>query len=49
MLDDNGYFRSLDESIAQELKIFLTKFNSVTNVLKTFEPIGVYSQNLEEA
>jgi RNA polymerase sigma-54 factor len=48
MLDDNGYFRGLDESIAQELKISLTKFNSIMNILKTFDPIGVYSQNLEE-
>ncbi len=48
MLDDNGYFRGLDENIAQELKISLTKFNSIMNILKTFDPIGVYSQNLEE-
>lgn len=48
MLDDNGYLRDLAENIAQELKISITKFNPVMSILKTFDPIGVYSQNLEE-
>ena len=48
MLDDNGYLRSLAKNIAHELKVSITKFNSIMNILKTLDPIGVYSQNLEE-
>ena len=48
MLDENGYLRKSKKNIAEELKIPFQKFEEVIKILKTFDPTGVFSENLEE-
>ena len=48
MLDENGYLRKSEKSIAEELKIPAQKIEAVIKILKTFDPLGVFSINLEE-
>ena len=48
MLDENGYLRKPKQTIAEELKIPFQKFDAVIKILKTFDPSGVFSKNLEE-
>ena len=47
-LDDGGYFRGSAENIAARLKIPTQDIRRVLNSLKTFEPSGIFSQNLAE-
>ena len=46
MLDENGYLRKSEKSIAEELKIPAQKIEAVIKILKTFDPLGVFSINL---
>jgi len=48
MLDENGYLRKPEQTITEELKIPFQKFDRVIKILKTFDPSGVFSKNLEE-
>ena len=42
MLDENGYLRKSEKSIAEELKIPAQKIEAVIKILKTFDPLGVF-------
>ena len=47
-VDDNGYFRGSPEDIAERLGVSPVRVSSVLTTLKTFEPTGVFAQNLAE-
>lgn len=47
-IDDNGYFISTVEEMANSLKIEEEKIEEVLKVIQTFEPIGVGARDLEE-
>ena len=47
-VDENGYFRGSAEDIAVRLGVSPLRVSSVLTVLKTFEPTGVFAQNLAE-
>ena len=47
-LDDAGYFRGNLENIAAKLKISPNKLIPILDKLKTFEPSGIFAQNLAE-
>ena len=47
-LDDAGYFRGDVDTIASKLKVPTSRLTSVLTKLKTFEPSGIFAQNLAE-
>lgn len=47
-VDENGYFRGTAEDIAERLGVATLRVSSVLTTLKTFEPTGVFAQNLAE-
>ena len=47
-VDENGYFRGSSEDISERLGVSPTRVQSVLKTLKTFEPTGVFAQNLAE-
>lgn len=47
-LDDAGYFRGNCEQIARQLNISSDEIEKVLKTLKTFEPSGIFAQNLAE-
>ena len=47
-VDENGYFRGSADDIAERLGVSPLRVQSVLTILKTFEPTGVFAQNLAE-
>jgi len=47
-VDENGYFRGTIEDIAERLGVSTMRVQSMLTLLKTFEPTGVFAQNLSE-
>lgn len=47
-LDEAGYFRGDKKNIANKLNIELAELECILNILKTFEPSGIFSENLIE-
>lgn len=47
-VDENGYFRGQTDDIAERLGVSPLRVSSVLTTLKTFEPTGVFAQNLSE-
>lgn len=47
-LDDAGYFRGNPQQIALRLKTTPEKINTVLNLMKSFEPSGIFAKNLAE-
>jgi len=47
-VDDNGYFRGSPEDIANRLGVSPLRVKTILTTLKTFEPTGVFAQNLAE-
>jgi len=47
-VDENGYFRGSPEDIAERLGVSPLRVKSVLTTLKSFEPTGVFAQNLAE-
>ncbi len=47
-VDENGYFRGAVDDVAQRLGVTPLRVQSVLSQLKSFEPTGVFAQNLPE-
>lgn len=47
-LDDNGYLRESTQNLANNLNIEANKIDSILAILKTFEPSGVFANNLHD-
>lgn len=47
-LDSSGYFRGDITILANRLKISTTTIQKILNVMKTFEPSGIFAENLAE-
>lgn len=47
-VDENGYFRGSTDDVATRLGVSPLRVQSILNHLKTFEPTGVFAQNLSE-
>lgn len=47
-LDDTGYFRGSAEETARRLNLSVEHIREVLKVLKTFEPSGIFAENLKE-
>ena len=47
-VDENGYFRGCPDEIAERLSVSPVRVRSILTTLKTFEPTGVFAQNLAE-
>ena len=47
-LDSDGYFRSNITEISHQLNIPEIRIKKILSILKSFEPIGIFSKNIEE-
>jgi len=47
-VDENGYFRGAPDDVAERLGVSPLRVQSMLTQLKTFEPTGVFAQNLSE-
>jgi len=47
-VEPNGYLKVSVEELSADLNIKSLKIEKVLSILKSFEPIGIFSQNLEE-